>query len=124
MRKIKIFVTILVLYEFAVLTVLQIPDHCVWFFNQNFCAQMNFKYFLLCLLFPAMIGLVFWWTPEISRLFSKNKCVCEPKNTNAFSEQNLENLLVGIANIGLEKLLEHRKRSATSRRKNSKNISN
>ena len=124
MRKIKIFVTILVLYEFAVLTVLQIAHYCVSIFNQNFCAQIYFKYFLLCLLFPAMIGLVFWWAPEISRMFSKNKCVCEHKNTNAFSKQNLENLLVGIANIGLEKFLEHRKRSVISRRKNSKNISN
>ena len=101
MRKIKIFITILVLYEFTVLTVLQIPDYCVWFFNRNFCAQIHFKYFLMCVLLPAMIGLIFWWTPEISRLFCKNRCQCEQENTNILSKQNLENLLVGIANIGL-----------------------
>ena len=118
MHRIKVFLTILILYEFMVLTILQIPSYCIYIFNSNFCAQIHFKYFLLCVMLPAMTGLVFWWAPEVSRLFCKNKCQCEPENNNILSKQNLERLLTAIITMGLEKFLEYRTKNKKKTKRN------
>lgn len=101
MRKIKISLTILILYEFVVLTILQIPDYCVRVFNQNFCSANNFKYFLLCIMLPVLFGLVLWWLPDISRGFCKNRCQCEAQKSDLHKTAPLES----SANQDIEKLI-------------------
>lgn len=108
MHKMKIFITILALYEFAVLTILQIPDYCSVFFNSNFCVATHFKYFLLCFMLPTLIGLFFWWLPEISRLFCKNKCQCQTEfDNNLLSKQNIERLITAAIVMGIDKFIAH-----------------
>ena len=63
MRKIKIFITFFVLYEFVAITILQIPEFCFGIFNYNFC-EIGYKYFLFCVMVPALFGLLFWWVPK------------------------------------------------------------
>ncbi len=88
MRKIKIFITIFLLYEFIVASVLQIPTYCNALFNYNFCVGGAFKYFLLCVMFPGLVGLVIWWTPDIARVLCSKKCESQPDTTlkNMFNE--------------------------------------
>mgnify|MGYP007069893141 CR=1 FL=1 len=74
MRKFKIFISIFTLYEFMMLTILQIPRYCVGIFNVNFCAHTTFKYFLFCIMLPIISCIFFWWIPEISRLFCPRAC--------------------------------------------------
>lgn len=67
MRKFKIFVTVFVLYEFAILTILQVYNYCVGIFNVNFCDIGVFKYFLMCIMLPGLVALFIWWMPNIAR---------------------------------------------------------
>lgn len=111
MKKIKIFITILALYEFVMLTILQILDYCVFWFNNNFCATNNYKYFLLCIMLPVLVMLVFWWMPEIARPFCKNKCQCEVRQSEPqknmtqeiLSRQDIEKFITAAIVVGLQK---------------------
>jgi len=114
MRKLKIFVTVLLLYEFVILTILQVPNYCSGFFNANFCA-IPFRYFLMSIVVPSMIALFVWWVPEMVRPFCK-KCECEihesEHETNNFREQIskhlLERVLVAALITGIENFLSKR----------------
>ena len=111
MRKTKIFITIFTLYEFVMLTILQISDYCVFWFNKNFCATNNFKYFLLCIMLPILVMLVLWWMPEIAQPFCKNKCQCdthqsEPqrnKDQEIISKQDIEKFITTAIVVGIQK---------------------
>lgn len=113
MRKIKIFITILVLYEFVILTVLQISNYCNAIFNNNFCATDNFKYFLLCVMLPVLVMLFFWWMPDIAKPFCKNKCQCEEthleqtsnikESREIISRDDMERLVTGAIIMGIQK---------------------
>ena len=92
MRKLKIFLTILLLYEFAILTILQIPNYCRGFFSTHFC-NISFKYFLMCIVVPALIALFAWWTPEISRIFC-GKCQCEEPHEKSIKD-NVKEMMSG-----------------------------
>ena len=63
MRKFKIFTTFFVLYEFVMITILQIHSFCIGVFNQNFC-ETNYKYFLFCVMIPILFGIIYWWMPK------------------------------------------------------------
>ena len=104
--------TVLVLYEFAMLTVLQIHDYCVALFNYNFCNTNNFKYFLMCVMLPGMFGLFCWWIPEISRTICPNKCQCETQHpeTNKSTSSDIEKLITTAIVMGIHKLaMQHPK---------------
>lgn len=111
MRKIKIFITIFTLYEFVMLTILQIPKFCNAFFNNNFCYVGGFKYFLLCIMLPILIGLFVWWLPEIVRTLCSNKCnitkETDEKNKDTFNEiiskQDIENFITSAIITGIQK---------------------
>lgn len=112
MRKIKIFITILVLYEFVMLTVLQISNYCNAIFNNNFCATDNFKYFLLCVMLPVLVMLFFWWMPEIARPFCSNKCQCEMQQLESHksTSPDIEKLITTAIIMGVHKLaMQHPK---------------
>ena len=112
MRKIKIFITILVLYEFVILTVLQISNYCNAIFNNNFCATDNFKYFLLCVMLPVLVMLFFWWMPEIARPFCSNKCQCEMQQLESHksTSPDIEKLITTAIIMGVHKLaMQHPK---------------
>ena len=112
MRKIKIFITVLVLYEFVILTILQIPDYCVSFFNHNFCNMHYYKYSLLCVMFPLMIGLIWWWIPEISKTICSNKCQCENHQIESHksTSSDIEKLITTAVIVGVHKLaMQHPK---------------
>ena len=107
MRKIKIFVTILLLYEFTLLTILQVPRYCVGVFNANFCA-ISFRYFFMCVVVPSLVGLLVWWLPEMSRMFCK-KCECEtPTEPVSTTKQYIEKLVVALAIVAVQKFISRR----------------
>jgi len=113
MRKIKIFITLLFLYEFVITTILQVPGFCNTFFNRGFCDVGNFKYFLMCIMLPGLLILFFWWMPDMARPFCKNKCQCDemhseqtinPKETHEMiSRDDLERLVTGAIVMGIQK---------------------
>ena len=120
MRKIKIFITILALYEFTILTILQIPKYCYGMFNFSFC-DVSFKYFLMCIMLPSLIGLFIWWVPEILRLFCKN-CQChepEPKTIKdvlreIITKQDIERFITTAIIMGIQKFVSsHPKQKET-----------
>ena len=111
MRKVKVFITIVVLYEFVILTILQIPDYCNAFFNYNFCETNHFKYFLMCLMLPGLFGLFLWWLPDIARLICPNKCAVKQEKDisikNIFNEiiskQDIEKFITAAIIMGIQK---------------------
>ena len=125
MRKIKIFITVLFLYEFVILTILQIHGFCNSFFNYNFCHMNNFKYFLMCIIVPGMIGLFIWWMPEIGRLMCQNKCKIEEKPEKSSKEifheilsaSDVEKFIVGAVLHGIHNF-------ATNHPKTTKSVDN
>lgn len=120
MRKLKVFLTILLLYEFTILTVLQIPRYCVGFFTPHFC-NISFRYFFMVIVLPALITLFVWWMPEISRLFCR-KCQCEVPHEKSIkdnvkeivSDQDIERLISAIIVAGMQKFVsKHPKTTET-----------
>jgi len=113
MRKIKIFITIFVLYEFVMSTILQIPGACNTFFNYGFCEASNFKYFLICVMVPGLLILFFWWMPDIARPFCKNKCQCDETHIEQkpiqkaadeiISRDDLEKIVTTAIVLGVQK---------------------
>ena len=111
MRKIKIFITVLILYEFVMLTVLAVPSYCTAFFNYNFCDINNFKYFLLCVMLPTLVGLFIWWMPDIARILCPNRCNAKPEPDktikNIFNEiiskQDIEKFITAAIIMGIQK---------------------
>lgn len=116
MRKLKIFITILMLYEIVVVTILQISGFCNTFFNRGFCEAGNFKYFLMCFVLPGLLMLLLWWMPELSRQFCKNKCQCQCEEQNLaqpqhpqketddiISRDDMERLVTGAIIMGIQK---------------------
>ena len=109
MRKIKIFITVVALYEFTMLTILQIPNYCFAIFNFNFC-NLSFRYFLMCIMLPSLIGLFFWWMSDISKLFCK-KCQCQEPETKPIknilqeiiSKQDIERFITAAVIMGIQK---------------------
>ena len=93
------------------LTILQIPDYCANVFNYNFCDMQHFKYFLLCVMLPTLVGLVVWWMPDFARLFCPNKCVVKPEPDitikNIFNEiiskQDIEKFITAAIIMGIQK---------------------
>ena len=111
MRKFKIFITVLLLYEFTILTILQIPRYCTGLFLSRFCG-LPFRYFLMCLLVPCVVALFVWWLPEISRIFC-GKCQCEAlrekpikdKVKEIVSDQDIERLVTAVLISGIKKFV-------------------
>lgn len=109
MRKIKIFVTVFILYEFVILTVLQIHKFCIGIFNNNFCTMGGFQYFLVCVMLPVLISLFFWWMPDIGRLFCPNKCNVQPEPSikdvfnEVISKQDIEKFITAAIIMGIQK---------------------
>ena len=114
MRKIKTFITLIVLYEFAMLTILQVPDYCSAFFYDAFCYVGNFKYFLLCIMLPVLIALFVWWTPDIVRHLCPNKCMVKTDQENnvkdvlreIVSKTDIEKLITAAIIMGVQKFAQ------------------
>ena len=91
------------------LTVLQVPGFCTAWFNKNFCYVSGFKYFLLCIMLPVLVGLLMWWMPEITRAMCAQKCKTEPDVTikNIFNEivskQDIEKFIIAAIVMGIQK---------------------
>lgn len=111
MRKFKIFITYFILYEFVVLTILQIPRYCIYVFNGHFC-NVSFRYFLMCMVVPITVGLILWWIPDISKHFC-GECQCDQgadikKNDNQkqiISKEDIEHLVATAAVAGIKKFI-------------------
>ena len=115
MRKLKIFITVFTLYEFVVLTILQISGYCVSIFNLNFCESGAFKYFIVCIMLPVSVAIFIWWVPEIGRLFCRKTCEMPPPEKNEsvtdvlreiISKQDIERLITAAIIIGIQKFAQ------------------
>ena len=112
MRKVKIILTIFLLYEFMVLSVLQIPNFCQNVFNNNFCLMNNYKYLLMCVILPVSTALFVWWVPDILKLFCKNTCEIKNNKPNddikdilreIISRKDIERLITAAIIMGIQK---------------------
>lgn len=114
MHKLKIFITVLFIYEFIVITILQIPRYCISVFNLNFCEYGTFKYFLLCVACPILFGIFIWWIPDIVKLFCKHNCVEEqPKPetihdvlSEIISSKDIERFITAAIVMGIQKFTQ------------------
>ena len=112
MRKIKIFITVLLLYEFAMLTLLQIPHYCFGVFNVSFCS-VSFRYFLMCIVVPTLVWLFVWWVPDITKSFCK-KCQCENREEKTIKDttkeiitkHDIERLITAAIVVGAQKFAD------------------
>ncbi|MBR5904737.1 MAG: hypothetical protein IKZ49_04380 [Alphaproteobacteria bacterium] len=112
MRKVKIILTIFLLYEFLIISVLQIPAYCESVFNNNFCLMGNYKYWLMCIILPVSAGLFIWWVPDIAKLFCKNTCEIQNNKPNndikdilheIVSAKDIERLITAAIIMGIQK---------------------
>lgn len=110
MHGLKVFITIFVLYEFVMIILLQVPDYCIHVFNQNFCDDIAFKYFLICVVLPVLIGVFIWWIPDILRLLCNRGCKMNtPKETihdvlkQIILPQDIERLITAAIIMGIQK---------------------
>ena len=113
MHGLKVFITIFVLYEFVTIILLQVPDYCMNVFNQNFCDNIAFKYFLICVVFPILVGVFIWWMPDILRLLCNRGCKMntqKPKPETIhdilkqiISTQDIERLITAAIIMGIQK---------------------
>ena len=113
MRKAKIILTIFLLYEFVMISILQIPEYCIKVFNNNFCLMSGYPYWLMCVILPGAIMLFCWWVPDIAKLFCRNTCVVktnsEPRNEikdvlhEIVSAKDIERLITAAIVMGIQK---------------------
>ena len=122
MRRFKIFVTIFVLYECVMLTILQVYNYCVGVFNLNFCEQGAFKYFLLCIMLPLLVGIFIWWLPDIARLICNKSCKTPPAPQpetirdilhEIVSRQDIERLITTAIIMGIQKFAQTHPKTKT-----------
>lgn len=66
----KKFVTILVIYEIIAIMVLSDYSTCKEIFERSFCEHDGFQYLVICGFVPGILGLLFWWWPEIKKALS------------------------------------------------------
>ena len=97
MKKIKIIITVFSIYELLMLTILQVPRFCCHFFSINFCVSGGFKYFVMTIMIPILLGLILWWWP-------KSKCQCECNN-NQINKQDTEQLIIDAVIAELKKTI-------------------
>ena len=97
MKKIKIIITVFSVYELLLLTILQVPRFCRYFLGLNFCASGGFKYFVINIMIPILLGLIVWWWP-------KNKCQCECNNQQN-NKQDIEQLIISEIIAELKKTI-------------------
>ncbi len=102
MKKLKIFTTLFIIYEFVVITVLQIPVFCNALFNYNFCGFGGFKYFLFCVMLPTLVCLLFWWLPrkEIETKKSSQDILFD-----LLPPQYIKRFLIAVVIVGLRKFI-------------------
>ena len=114
MHRLKIFLTVLFIYEFIVITILQISRYCISVFNLNFCEYGAYKYFLICFAFPVLLGIFIWWIPDIVKLFCKHNCTTEkPKPENIhdvlnqiISSKDIERFITAAIVMGIQKFAQ------------------
>ena len=113
MRKAKFILTIFLLYEFVMVSVLQIPGYCEKVFNNNFCLMAGYPYWLMCVILPVSIMLFIWWVPDIAKLICRNSCNIkrdiEPNNEikdvlhEIVSAKDIERLITAAIIMGIQK---------------------
>ena len=60
---------------------------------------------------PILVGLLFWWLPDIARTFCRNKCDVPPepptKNivNDIVSKQEVERLIIAAVIMGIQKII-------------------
>ena len=111
MQKPKIIITGLLLYEFVMITLLQISDYCNAVFNVKFCLMGTFKYFMLCIMVPVFVWLIIWWIPTISGIVCPNKCKCENQTKTDVIPKEIQNLVMATIIFGIKKFLEYRQKN-------------
>lgn len=65
MLKLKIYTTVVVLYEIVAVLLLHFPRVCDAMFGVGFCDDRVFKYFIALFAIPAVVLLIIMWINEI-----------------------------------------------------------
>lgn len=78
--KSKICLTVFTVYEVVIISLLHFQSTCNAIFPAVFCTSW-FRYFLLCVIIPLFIGLIFMWINEIIKAHHRRKFIRRAKNT-------------------------------------------
>lgn len=124
MWKFKIFITILTLYEFVMLTILQVKNYCFSVFNASFCEYGTFKYFLMCIMLPGLCCILIWWLPNLSRFVCNKTCKLPsvpppPKETftdvlrEIISTKDIERFITAAVIMGVQKFVQNHPKTQT-----------
>ncbi len=65
MLKMKIYSTILVIYEIAAVMLLHCPRTCDALLSGKFCMDSVYKYFIFCFAIPALASIIVMWIMSI-----------------------------------------------------------
>ena len=110
MRKLKIFTTIFVIYEFLVIMILHRQSYCAKIFELNFCESGSYRYFFMCFMIPIVAGVILWWLPEIS---CKKSCDAEPEPVpdKTITRGDIEYFVSGVLLIILQHFFKKHKQT-------------
>ncbi len=117
MLKLKIYTTILFVYEILAVLLLHCPRTCDSLFGVGFCDDRVFKYFIACFAIPALVFLIVMWIMEIvSRARRRRTLMYKAKSavkgivsnvrekvSEKVSSQDLEKLAVAALLAGVKK---------------------
>ena len=78
--KSKIWLTIFVVYEATVVSLLHFQRTCDSVFTSAFCTSW-FRYFLFCIIVPLIVGLILMWIHEFVRAHRRRRFIRRAKNT-------------------------------------------
>ncbi len=115
--KMKIYGTILALYEIFIVLFLHSKTYCNSIFTSGFCMDSVEKYFTFCIAIPVIVFLIFMWIGEIRKYIRRrNSLLYRAKDavhevateikdrvTETISPQYLEKLITAALLIGVKK---------------------
>lgn len=108
MRRLKIFLTIIIIYEFIVVSVLHSQQYCTNFFALNFCEYQQYKYLFMCVMLPALVGVILWWWPKTLDI-SKS---CNTENDdNTITRNDIEYFVSGLFLMAIQHFFKKHKKT-------------
>lgn len=115
----KICLTVFSLYEIIAVTILHFQRICDSIFSVNFCNGW-YRYFLLCVIVPVIIGLILMWIYEIVYRHRRRKFFRRMRNivhdimggirgkvSEHINIQDMEKIVTAAVLIGIKKYVDN-----------------
>lgn len=87
--KIKLLLTIFIIYQIAIICILtDTRDTCQTLFSTRFCHHDGFQYVVMCLFVPTLFALIYNWKSEIIKFFKFVKNIFSDVSQNDTQTNN------------------------------------